>query len=233
MVASGPGRHISRPRSKGRGGTRDAIVQAAAEVLGEKGFNAASIDEVAERAGVTKATVYYHFSSKEDLYAAVRIDLLDASTIEGRESITGMASAPTALARLVDLTIELTLDRSRRYMFFHEIIPINPDVRRAIGAAQRQYAQLLEDVLEKGQRQGVFIPGPPRVVIAILLGTIARTLSWYDEEGEVKPAEFSQLLRTMALGGILQSQGDDATGLSGGLAQLDGTNPAAGVPPQE
>lgn len=50
--------------------TRAAILGAAYDLFYRQGFNRVSIDAIAERAGVTKRTVYYHFASKDDLAAA-------------------------------------------------------------------------------------------------------------------------------------------------------------------
>jgi AcrR family transcriptional regulator len=46
----------------------DQILQAAVEVFSEKGFRAATMDEVAAAAGITKGTIYLYFSSKEELF---------------------------------------------------------------------------------------------------------------------------------------------------------------------
>ena len=58
-------------RSLSRDERRDRIVWAAKLVLLEKGFDAASMDDVAARAGTTKPTVYAHFNSKDELFSAV------------------------------------------------------------------------------------------------------------------------------------------------------------------
>lgn len=55
-------------RETGRGSsTRDDLLAAAGHVFAEKGFHAASLGEVAVRAGYTKGAIYAHFSSKDDL----------------------------------------------------------------------------------------------------------------------------------------------------------------------
>lgn len=51
--------------------TRDAILAGAASVFEEMGYGRASLSQVAERAGVTKGALYFHFPSKEDLARAV------------------------------------------------------------------------------------------------------------------------------------------------------------------
>jgi AcrR family transcriptional regulator len=54
-------------------GTRDRLLEAAGEVFAKKGFLAASVGEITERAGANRAAVNYHYRTKEDLYvAAVR-----------------------------------------------------------------------------------------------------------------------------------------------------------------
>lgn len=50
--------------------TRDRIVAAASELFYGEGIRAVSVDAVAERAGLTKRTLYYHFASKDELIAA-------------------------------------------------------------------------------------------------------------------------------------------------------------------
>ncbi len=56
--------------------TRDRIVSAAAKLFYSEGIRAVSVDAVAEKAGVTKRTLYYHFASKDDLIAAY-LDMRD------------------------------------------------------------------------------------------------------------------------------------------------------------
>lgn len=56
---------------------RQRILDAAAEAFGELGFAGARVDDIAARAGVNKATVYYHLGGKEQLYATVVGDVLD------------------------------------------------------------------------------------------------------------------------------------------------------------
>lgn len=51
--------------------TRDNILEAADELFGASGFDAVSTREIAERAGVNKALIHYHFKNKDDLFAAV------------------------------------------------------------------------------------------------------------------------------------------------------------------
>jgi AcrR family transcriptional regulator len=61
--------------------TRERIIAAAARLFYNEGIRAASVDAVAERAGVTKKTLYYHFRSKDELIAAY-LESRDQPTLE-------------------------------------------------------------------------------------------------------------------------------------------------------
>jgi AcrR family transcriptional regulator len=62
-------RRLTRKEAKAR--TRQALLEAAAEVFANEGFHGASIDTIAEAAGYTKGAVYAHFANKDDLYLAL------------------------------------------------------------------------------------------------------------------------------------------------------------------
>src|SRR5947207_14558723 len=64
--------HIPRSLKEKQRQEREALIlQAAEEVLMEKGYHETSIDEIAARVGIAKGTVYLHFPSKEDLVIAI------------------------------------------------------------------------------------------------------------------------------------------------------------------
>ncbi|MEU0488851.1 TetR/AcrR family transcriptional regulator [Nocardiopsis sp. NPDC006139] len=60
-----------RPVSNRREATRRRLFEAAVTLISEQGYGATTVDEIAERAGVAKGTVYYNFGGKSELYTAL------------------------------------------------------------------------------------------------------------------------------------------------------------------
>jgi AcrR family transcriptional regulator len=96
--------HVSR-----RGDTRARIQQVALELFAEQGYERTSLREIAERLGVTKAALYYHFKSKEDIVRSFTEDYfgrLDALIAWGREQPPGARTARELLDRYITIVME-------------------------------------------------------------------------------------------------------------------------------
>ena len=59
------------PAEKSRPDKHDAIIRAASEMFLAEGFDRTSLDQIAQRAGVSKQTIYSHFADKEALFKAI------------------------------------------------------------------------------------------------------------------------------------------------------------------
>lgn len=74
-----------------RQATRQKLYQAAVTLIAEQGFSATTVDEIAERAGVAKGTVYYNFASKNELFEELLrhgVGLLTTSLKEAGDTVT-------------------------------------------------------------------------------------------------------------------------------------------------
>jgi AcrR family transcriptional regulator len=96
--------HASR-----RGDTRARIQQVALELFAEQGYERTSLREVAERLGVTKAALYYHFKSKEDIVLSFTEDYfgrLDALIAWGQDQPPGPQTARELLNRYITIVMD-------------------------------------------------------------------------------------------------------------------------------
>lgn len=93
---------MGRPPGGSGTGTRDRILAAAADLFGEKSYAGTSVRDIAERLGITKAALYYHFPSKETILDAL-IDPL-AAALEQLAARATAAQSPPAEQIIRELT---------------------------------------------------------------------------------------------------------------------------------
>ncbi len=84
-----------------------AKIPAAASVFAEQGFDDARIDDVAERVGVPRATLYYYFSGKEDILAFLLRSLLDDVAAEVQRAVDGDGTGEARLRAALRAQLEV------------------------------------------------------------------------------------------------------------------------------
>jgi AcrR family transcriptional regulator len=119
-------------REAGVEDTRDRVINAARETFSEAGFFEASLDDVAKRAGVARATVYYQFKSKFGLLeAAIEGTLANAP----RERVRSALERPDPVDALRAYVREITRFWSHDYDFYRNVIglaSVDPEAAKAV-----------------------------------------------------------------------------------------------------
>src|SRR5216684_3537006 len=112
-------RHDGR-RSKARGSARERLLSAASDVFSERGYVRAPVEEIAERAGVTKGAFYWHFKTKQDIFLALVEERIDRRARELMQ-ITESASKQGDSAPAVSRGLAGMIDEQREvFLLMHE-----------------------------------------------------------------------------------------------------------------
>ncbi len=157
-----------RPRPKQRVSskvgerTRREILTAAMQEFAAKGFSGARVDAIAANTSTTKPMIYYHFGSKERLYAAVMEEAYGG--VRSTEQGLHLADLPPAAA--MRRLVEATFDYHAEHPDYVRLISVeNIEKGRHIAGrpslVERNAIALdtVSDVLERGERDGSFRPG--------------------------------------------------------------------------
>jgi len=155
-----PGPRPGPPRGRrgaGAPGTRDALFEAAAAAFSEHGFDGVSVDDIARRAGVNKAMLYYHFRGKLALYRAIVGEMLR----EGGARIAAVADAPdppeVKIRRFVDAFMALTEGRPWfPRLMLREMAEGAPHLDPETLGGFRAVLGAFTRILAEGQDTGVF-----------------------------------------------------------------------------
>ena len=191
-----------QPRWQRRADQRPREICAAAlQVFADRGFAAAKLDEIARRAGVSKATLYLYFEDKEHLFRAVVRDTIapNIEVVRGLVDSTGLSFAEV---------VRMFLPR------FAEIMtnaPIGPVVKMVIGESRNfpdlakvwhdevasKAIGLLAGLIKKAQVRGEVRPGDPRLHAFTLMGPMVLGVLWRETLQPVggDPVDLPQLAK--------------------------------------
>jgi TetR/AcrR family transcriptional regulator, cholesterol catabolism regulator len=161
--------------------TRERLLRAAVDLYSAKGFAGASVQDVVNRAGVTKGAFYHHFESKAHLIKAINESFIGLQ-IDAINAIIAMGLAPaeTLAEAIIVIFKNMINHKASVSLFLREYPPMPKDVDRALRAQRLEYEQLLVGVIDRGRAMGVFHTElPTNIVLYGILGMCTWATQWY------------------------------------------------------
>lgn len=204
---------MTNPRPNGRGrpptlqNPHRTIRDAAAALFAAKGYERTSLQDIASAIGVTKAGLYHYFSTKQDLYDSITLEVLQ-SMLAGAVDAAGKA--------------EGTSDRLRAFMVAHaRYFERNNNMYRAIFLgrhgigegytfeqlqARRKYTDFLTGILREGQESGELDCSDPAAMARGILGMLNWMARWYRPSGPRTVPEIADSFASTILKGLVCAQ---------------------------
>jgi AcrR family transcriptional regulator len=186
--------------------TRQRILDIALELFTERGYDATSLRDIAERLGTTKAALYYHFERKQDILLELHLRLHEL----GREALDEIGSLEDGQARaeawprLLDRFIDQVID-NRELVLLHQR---NPNALKLLDTERHRAEN--DDIEQRFRRilQSPEIPLERRVRMACSIGAVVGALAGGDAIfGDVPVPELAELVRA-AVHDLLDSSRD-------------------------
>ena len=174
----------ARRRRMSRAAREQQMLDVAEEVFGERGYQATSMDEIAERCGVSKPMLYEYFGSKDGLLVACvtrsKAELLDVT----QKAMAGAATPEDVLWRGMVAYFSFIDAHSDSFaMLLREPTAASPETAEAVEATRRQQSALIAGVL------ATFAPSAPADAIEaytqIIMGASERMALWLTSRPDV------------------------------------------------
>ena len=150
--------------------TRTKLLDAAAAVFARKGFNGASLDDVADEAGLTKGAVYSNFASKDDLISALLEERLD----QAQYTIPGLVDPDATREEQANQAAALFMQSFERDRDMHLLgiefmahMARNPILARR-RSFERRVADMAGDMEKRAAEFGYVLPMPARDLVIAL-----------------------------------------------------------------
>ena len=183
------------------------IYRVAAEVMCHKGYEATSMNDIADAVGLTKAGIYHYIRGKEDLLFAIMsygMDMVDEDIMAPAREI---ADAEDRLRTIVERHVRRILEVGGAVTILLEEMPsLTPAHRRTIQGRKRVYFDLIRQTVEQLAEEGKLRDVNPTVATFNLLGMINWISRWYRAGGKLTPQQIVQDFLELAVNGLLKTE---------------------------
>jgi AcrR family transcriptional regulator len=181
---------------------REAVLNAAAALFRERGYEGTSLNDLADILNITKPTVYYYIQSKEQLL----LDILNRA----QDHILGFLKA----AEISPMT---GYEKLRTVMIKYALIMISdegaciarvptrvmePDSRANVEARIKEADEIIYRILACGEQDGTLRPADPLVVNHALFGSLNWMAYWTRPQGRLSPEQLAEMQVDLLLDGV-------------------------------
>ncbi len=190
--------------SEGQGRAR-AILETAARLICQRGYEATSMQEIADACGLTKAGLYHHVETKEALLLAIMhygMDLFEERVLGPSSPVSDPLER---LRTVMRLNIELVTHHSSKEVtiILHEHQTLTGAAQAQINARKKKYVRFLESAFAEAIAKGQLRAVDPTLATFSLLGTVLWTYKWYRPEGALKPEQLTAGMLDLFFRGLM------------------------------
>lgn len=203
---------VEKHESPERSARAVEIRKTAAKIFHEKGYEATSIQDIADAVGILKGSLYYYIDSKEDLL----FDVIRSAHDMGLEDAENWSSsdAPPAERLRAAIRQHVISNLSRLVevgVFFHDFRSLSPERRTQIIADRDYYDAQLRQIVIEGQDSGVFDAGQnAKLVVLGMLGMMNWVYQWYSPDGPQSAEAIADSFADLILRGLVVREADAA-----------------------
>jgi AcrR family transcriptional regulator len=175
-----PGRPRQEGPSEGYLERREEILARASEVFDAKGYDAGTLEDVAQAMGMTKAGLYHYVSSKSELVFLL-FDRAWAIGFERTAHIPAIADPGQRLAALIRCHVEVIAERMSLFtVFFGRRPRFDEEAERLLREKERRYVGIFARAVRDAADAGLIAPVDPRVGAMAILGMASWVYKWFD-----------------------------------------------------
>jgi TetR/AcrR family transcriptional regulator, cholesterol catabolism regulator len=198
-VADEPSTRSKPPRRR-----KVEVIEAAARVFNEKGYESTSIQDIAEAVGILKGSVYYYIDSKEDLLNEILKGVHD-DALENMRKVERMdGDALQKIRAFVTSHVTFNAENlTKMGVFFHDFRSLSTERRAEVIEARDIFDTLLRSLIREGQVQKLICPDvDPKTASFAVMGSLNWIYQWYKPGGDRTVSEIADEFADLIVNGL-------------------------------
>ncbi|MFZ7127970.1 MAG: TetR/AcrR family transcriptional regulator [Desulfobacterales bacterium] len=185
--------------------TKDTITAVAIEHFYRKGYFATSISEIARACGIQKASIYYHYPSKENILYHIHQTTMDDLTAYLLENLREAREVEERMRAAVRSHVRFHLNRQKEtFIANSELRGLTPDHYRGIVEKRDVYERIIQGIIREGCEEGRFADADVKILSYAILTLCNAGAIWFKPEGRFSVDEIADIYEAFVLRGLMK-----------------------------
>ena len=180
------------------------ILETAARLICEKGYEGTSIQDIADACSLTKAGLYHHIHSKEHLLLEIQNYGMDVFEEQVLSQVVAIADPVERLKACMEKNVLLVTQGWSKEVtiILHEHATLTGEARAHVNARKKRYVRFLESSFAEAVRAGRIRPVNPTVAAFSFLGMVLWIYKWFRPDGRISANDLAREMKDLLFGGL-------------------------------
>ena len=187
------------------GNMKETIKSVAIDLFFQKGYFATSISDIARGSGIQKASIYYHYASKEELLFSIQKTTMEDLTACLKTGIAKGRDTEAKMRMAVHTHVRFHLERQKEnFIANSELRGLTQEHLQVIVQKRDEYEHIFQNIIQNGIREGVFSPGDVKILSYAILTLCTAGAAWYKPDGRLSVDEIATIYEHFIISGLKQ-----------------------------
>ena len=182
---------------------KETITAVAVDLFHRKGYFATSISEIAGQCGIQKASIYYHYPSKENILYHIQQATMEELTAYLHENLADLTDIEERMGAAVRSHVRFHLNRQKEtFIANSELRGLTPEHYRKIVRKRDEYEQIFQHLIGEGCRRGLFAAADVKIISYAILTLCNAGAFWFRSQGRMPVDAIADIYEKFVLRGL-------------------------------
>jgi AcrR family transcriptional regulator len=190
---------------------KETITQVAIDLFFRKGYFATSISDIARGCGIQKASIYYHFPSKEALLFSIMQSTMQDLLGSLEQRLDDSNDSESRMRAAIRSHVCFHLNRQKEtFIASSELRGLSEEHLAAIVAQRDAYERIFQDLIRQGVEQGIYATGEVKILSYAILTLCTAGAFWFRPDGRLCAEAIATIYENFVLNGLMGARAPDA-----------------------
>lgn len=181
---------------------RQRILENAARLFAQKGYENVSLEQIAARLKLNKASLYYYFKSKDEMFFLIQMQAIEQANAALEQVLESEADPKEKLREAIKSHVRIATRDYITGTFRQRELVLPRKLMVRVIAARDQFEKNFQKIILEGVEKGVFHRQYWKLAVMSILGTLNAIPRWYSPRGELSAEQIGEALAGFILKGL-------------------------------
>jgi len=182
---------------------KDTIKTVAVDLFYRQGYFATSISDIAKGCGIQKASIYYHYPSKEELLFFIMESTMDGLLDHLKAGLAASEGVEAKMRAAVHGHVQFHLEQQKEtFIATSELRGLSAEHYQVVVGKRDEYEGIFQALIQEGREQGIFDEGDVKILSYAVLTLCTAGAFWFKPNGRLAVDDIAEIYENFVLKGM-------------------------------